>query len=265
MGEEVDLDNYLQSSQLMPDGGNEVIRYLEQAITSGKHWYIALLEAIGSWTVAEEVHNGRRYCYLIGGEAFDWLLLAERLCGAVDGLLPGSEKMSLIFYGEPPLDLTVKRFKELIGSVKYCQYLNYFYGITVEEALFLAVQDEVRKERLTLGYVGEHDIVNEVYRRTYGATKAVLLKRFRKEKGYPPLKSIGLTELKEFTYWLFKCRLRRCEKARIASDTKKALRKLEVDGFRHGLINEFPGNVAEGSPNFVKEVIKQPESGHKNR
>ena len=29
--------------------------------------------------------------------------------------------------------------------------------------------------------------------------------------------------MKEFTYWLFKYRLKRCEKARIASDTKKAL------------------------------------------
>jgi hypothetical protein len=118
----------------------EVIRYLEQAITGGKHWYIALLEAIGMWTVAEEVHNQRRYCYLIAGEAFDWLLLAERLCEAVDGLLPGDEKNTLLFHGQPPLNLTVEKFKGLIGSAKYRQYLNYFYGIIVEEALILAVQ-----------------------------------------------------------------------------------------------------------------------------
>ncbi len=230
------MDNQLQLSRLTPAGDAEVIRYLEQAITGGKHWYIALLEAIGLRTVAEEVHNGRRYCYLIAGEAFDWLLLAERLCEAVDGLLPDDEKTALLFHGQPPLNLTVEKFTELIGSSKYHQYLNYFYGITVEGALILAVQEEVRKERRALGYNTEHDVVNEVYRRIYGATKAVLLKRFRREKGYPQVKSISLTELKEFTYWLFKYLLRQCDKARIASDTKKALHQLNINGYPRGLV-----------------------------
>jgi len=220
------MDNQLQSSRLTPVSDDGVTGYLEQAITGGKHWYIALLEAIGLWTVAEEVHNQRHYRYLIAGEAFDWLLLAERLCQAVDGLLPDAEKTALLFHGQPPLNLTVDRFKELIGSGKYHQYLNYFYGITVEEALILAVQEEVRKERRALGYNNEHDAISEVYRRIYGATKNILLKRFRREKGYPQLKHISLTELKEFTYWLFKYRLKLCDKAKVASDTKKALERL---------------------------------------
>ena len=237
------MDNQLQPSRLTPTNGAEVIRYLEQAITGGKHWYIGLLKAIGLWTIAEEAHNERRYCYLIAGEAFDWLLLAERLCEAVDGLLPDNEKTALLFHGQPPLNLTVERFKGLIGSSKYRQYLNYFYGITVEETLILAVQEEVRKERRTLGYNKEHDIVNEVYRRIYGATEAVLLKRFRREKGYPQVKSISLTELKEFTYWLFKYRLKQCDKARIASDTKKALHKLNINGYPKGLVTGRPPAV----------------------
>ena len=230
----MDLDNQLPSSQLTLDSDSEAIRYLKQAITSGKHWYIALLEAIGLWTTAEELHNGRRYCYLIAGEAFDFLLLAERLCEAVDGLLLNDEKTVLLFHEQPPLKLPIKEFKGLIGSDKYRQCLNYFYGITVEEALFLAVQEEVRKERRASGYSKDGDIVNEVYRRIYGATRVILLKRFRKEKGYPPLKSTSLTELKEFTYWLFKYRLKHCDKARVASDTKKALHKLGVDSFPPG-------------------------------
>ena len=212
-------------------GDAEAIRHLEQAITDGKHWYIALLEAIGLWTTAEEVHDGCTYRYLIAGEAFDWLLLAERLCEAVDGLLPDDEKNALLFHSKPPLNLTAKQFKELIGNSKYRQYLNYFYGIIVEEALILAVREEVRKERRTSGYNKEHDHDNEVYRRIYGATKTVLLKRFRRENGYPQLKSISLTEQKEFTYWLFKYRLEQCDKARVASDTKKALQQLHANGF----------------------------------
>ena len=230
-----DLDNQLQSFQLIPAGNAEAIRYLEQAIAGGKHWYIALLEAIGLWESAEETHNGRTYRYLIAGEAFDWLLIAERLCEAVDGLLPADEKTNLLFYGKPPLELTIEKFKELIGSSKYHQYLNYFYGITTEEALIRAVQEEIRKERRTLGLNKEHDYDNESHRRIYGATKAVLLKRFRREKGYLQLRSISLTELKEFTYWLFKYRLNHCDKARVASDTKKALTRLKSNGFPRNL------------------------------
>jgi hypothetical protein len=135
----VDSNNQLQPSQMTSAGDIEAIRHLEQAITSGKHWYIALLEAIGLWKAAEETHNRRTYRYLIAGEAFDWLLLAERLCEAVDSLLPADEKTALLFYGKPPLDLTTEEFKKLIGSSKYHQYLNYFYGITTEEALIGAV------------------------------------------------------------------------------------------------------------------------------
>ena len=237
-----DLNNQPQPTQLTPAEDTEAIRPLEQAIISGKHWYIALLEAIGLWKAAEETHNGRTYRYLIAGEAFDWLLLAERLCQAVDGLLPDDERTALLFYGKPPLDLTTEEFKELIGSSKYHQYLNYFYGITTEEALILAVQEEVRKERRTLGPNKEHDHSNEAYQRIYGATKAVLLKRFRREKGYRQSKSISLTELKEFTYWLFKYRLNHCDKARVASDTKKALTQLKSNG--------FPRNLATGKATY---------------
>jgi hypothetical protein len=212
----------------------EAIRQLEQAILNGQHWYIALLEAIGRWTQDEEVYNGRHYHYLIDGEAFDWLLLAERLCGAVDDLLPEEEKMALLFHGQPPLKLSTSKFKTLIGGTKYRHYLNYFYGVTVEEALFLVVQDEVRKEKRTLGYNNEHNLTDEVYQRIYGAARATLLNRFRREKSYPRPRSISLTELKEFSYWRFKYRLKHCDKARMASDTKKALERLGSNGFSRG-------------------------------
>jgi hypothetical protein len=215
--------------QSAPDN-SAAIECLKQAITGGQHWYIALLEAIGRWTQNEETLNGRHHQYLIDGEAFDWLLLAERLCESAEEIIPEDEKTALLFHGQPPLEISPERFKALIGSTKYSQYLNYFYGITVEEALVLAVQAEVRKEKRTLGYKKETNLTDEVYQRIYGASQPVLLKRFRREKGYPQLKSISLTELKEFSYWLFKYRLKNCDKARIASDTKKALERLGSNG-----------------------------------
>jgi hypothetical protein len=218
----------------------EAIEQLEQAISGGQHWYIALLEAIGRWTQNEETINGRHYQYLIEGQAFDWLLLAERLCQAVDGLLPEGEKIALLFHGQPPIKLSNSKFKQLISGTKYRQYLNYFYGVTVEEALLLAVQDEVRKEKRTLGYHKEHNLTDEVYQRIYGAARAALLNRFRREKGYPRLRSISLTELKEFSYWLFHYRLKHCDKARMASDTKKALERLGANGFARWLATAEP-------------------------
>ncbi|MBA7624400.1 hypothetical protein ES703_31807 [subsurface metagenome] len=221
-----------QTSPLTPADG-EAIRQLKEAIASGKHWYIALLEAIGLWQAAEEEVNGRKYQYLIADEAFDWLLLAERLCQEVDGLLPEDERMALLFHGKPPIELTADEFKKLIGGHKYHQYLNYFYGITAEEALVQAVEEEVRKERQALGRNNEQDIADEVYHRIYGANQQELLRHFRREKKYPRRKSIGLAELKEFTYWLFKYRLKNCDKARVASDTKKALGWLKSNASPH--------------------------------
>lgn len=213
--------------QVTPASDNEAIKHLKQSIVSGKHWYLALLEAIGLWVSAEETNNDSVNRYLISGEAFDWLLLAERLCETVDSLLPENEKNALLFHGKPPLLLPPEEFKELIGSKKYYQYLNFFYGVTVEEAIILAVQEEVRKERRISGYHKELDCEGEIYQRIYGTKKAFLLKSFRHEKGYPLLRSSGLGELKEFAYWLFKYRLKHCDKAKVASDTKKGLEYLK--------------------------------------
>ncbi|MFH0768820.1 MAG: hypothetical protein V1932_04550 [Chloroflexota bacterium] len=239
------LNEQSSSSQLTQAGAARVIRYLEQAIISGKHWYIALLEAIKLWDIAEEDYSGQTYRYLIAGEAFDWLRLAERLCEAVEGLLPADEKDTLLFHGKPPLNLPAGKFRELIGAAKYHQYLNCFYGITVEEALMLAVEEEVRKERRISGYYKDRDNTNEAYRRIYGTTRAILLRHFRREKRYPQLKSISFTELKEFTYWLFKYRLKHCDKARVASDTKKALNWLNSNGL----------SIQSDKHSFKREIV----------
>jgi hypothetical protein len=216
--------NNKPDDQLSLSGEAVIIRQFEQAVKVGKNWYIALLEAIAQWEIPREVFQGQVYIYLVAGEAFDWLRLAERLCLVVDDLIPEAEKLALLFHGDPPVDLPPEKFREIIGDVKYHQYLNYFYGVTVEEALAIAVEEEVRKERWIAGYHRDSENnSNETFRRIYGATRLVLLRHFRQEMRYPQLKSINLTELKEFTYWLFKRRIKLSDKARVASDTRKAL------------------------------------------
>ena len=221
----------LNDNSLTSNDDIEAVRYLQQAIEGGKHWYIALLEAIGMWHSAEETYNECTYHYLIAGEALDWLRLAERLCQAVDGLLPDDEKNALLFHSQPPLRLAKEAVRKLIGNTKYQQCLNYFYGVIVEEALVLAVEDRVRKEKRTMGYANEGDTASETYRRIYGATRPVLFNRFQREMRYPRLRSMNLATAHEFAYWLFKYRLNNCDKTRVASDTKRALKQLSIMGF----------------------------------
>ena len=44
----------LFSLESIPLGDAEAINHLKQAIAGGRHWYLALLGAMGLWTSAEE-------------------------------------------------------------------------------------------------------------------------------------------------------------------------------------------------------------------
>jgi len=204
----------------------QAIRGLKSAIAEGKNWYVAVLEAIRLWSSPEEDYSGRHYQYLVDNEAFDWLVLAERLCEELDGLIPDKERTNLLFFGIPPIELSKDEFKDIIGDFKYQAHLNYFYGILVEKFLTLAVNEEIRKKKRVIGLNNDNGVVDETYQRIYGATQFSLLKLFRKERHYPQLRSISLNELNEFTYWLFKYRIKMRDKSCVASDTKKALTKL---------------------------------------
>ncbi len=239
-----EVNNPLVSSESASAGDAEAVNYLKQALADGQHWYLALLGAMGLWTSAEEVRNDRTCRFLIDGEAFDWLLLAERLCETVDGLLPEDEKDALLFRGVPPLELPAGEVKKLIGESKYGQYLSYFYGVTVEDALLLSVQEEIDKERQVRGFRSQGESADEAYQRIYSTTREDLLKLFRQDKHHTRLNSITLTELKEFTYWLFKYRLKRCEKAKIASDTRKALEYLKRQWQKRGIFNVLAADLS---------------------
>ena len=202
------------------------IQYLRACVAAGEHWYTALLKTMARWEQAEEVVDGRRFRYLIGGEAFDWLLLAERLVDEVDGATSAEEREALLFHGRPPLELDEEEFQALIGTPKYQAYLNYLYGVVVEEALQLAIEEEVAKEHQAHVWSAASLDGGGVFPRIYGRSQAELLREFQKERGLAPKDALGLDELKEFTYWLFKYRVRSGEGARVASDTRKGLAAL---------------------------------------
>jgi hypothetical protein len=178
---------------------------------------------MGLWTLPQEVYKGRLHRYLIHGEALDWLLLAQRLADTVDGLIPTPERRRLLREGRLPQELAKEEFQRCLGTDKYRAYLNYWYGVTVETALQEVMRAEVRKERLNRGLSPRARVTGEAFRRIYGEDRASLLAQFFQGREKPPVPLAPWGLMKEFTYWLFKLRLQRSEKARVASDTRRAL------------------------------------------
>ena len=210
-------------------GSEETIRRFRDALSSGEPWAPALLRAVGEWSAPSESVDGVRLDYLIGGEAFDWLLLADRLLReAPEGSVPSDDTERLIFTGALPDGVTETQFAEALGPEKHRAHLNYFYGIVVEEALWLAVEREVEKERVLRGVRHSSGVDDAVAERLYGADLPALLRRFQREHGRPRRVRLTLGQSREFTYWLFKRRLAASDQARVASDMRKGLRTLNA-------------------------------------
>lgn len=204
-----------------------LIADLRLAIQSGRYWYAALLETIGRWRLPAEDVEGRQFQYLIADEAFDWLLLAERLIEPIADLVPEVDRRDLLFYGNPPVDVPEDIFKQLLGPTKYRAHLNYLYGVVLEESLLIAVQRDIEKENRSRAYREDRRLVETLHQRLYGKTLEELRPAFRSARQQPDREEFTQAEWKEFIYWLFKLRLRYWDKARIASDTRKAIQTLD--------------------------------------
>lgn len=194
--------------------------------TGDQHWFHALLHAIRNWPLSSETRDEREFNYLVGGEAFDWLLLAERLCCEMPDLVPEDEAEALLFHERLPLDTDEADFETLLGA-KYKPHLNFVYGVRVEAALQVAVQEEVRKE-LSATRVWENNghIEDEAFERIYGKPSAELLAAFKASAGGGSDR-FSLSRLSEWRYWLFQYRVKNCDPAKVASDTRKGLLMLQ--------------------------------------
>jgi hypothetical protein len=212
-------------------GMPEALAALVHAVECGRPWAPALVQAVGRWTAPVEDLDGQQMVYLVGGEAFDWLHLAERLLRGLDDALPGSipieERERLLFRGELPSNVPPGYFKEALGVSKYRAHLNFFYGVVVEEALWLVVEREIDKERGVRGLHHPNGVADLVCQRLYRADQGVLMRHFHRERGSRPSVKFPLAVWKEFLYWLFKRRVGNSDSSRTASDTKKGLQMLD--------------------------------------
>lgn len=227
---------YAQYRRGTPFGeASDPVAAFRKDLQAGGPWFDALMEAIAIWERPQETVAGRDLRYLIGGEAFDWLLLAERLIGEAGGRIPAAEAERLLFEAVPPVHegkpLDDEELRRLIGDSKHRAHLNYVYGVTVEEALQYAAELEIAKEQRSVSIRDgrtEDAFVDPVYERIYGRPRSELLRDFREERGLAHTTLITLSELREFMYWLFKYRVANAEPARVASDTRKALAQLSA-------------------------------------
>ena len=206
----------------------EALFHLRTALATGVSWQIAILEAMGRWTATEETIDGRKYRYLIHGEAFDWLLLAERLCAGVGKAIPVDEKERFLFTGQILDAVDEEQFRDCLGPSKFRAHMNFYYGVVLEEVLQLVAEEEVRKLHLSRSYLDNDELTEEAYVHLYQKPRSELLRTFQKETEKDRRRNLTLSDLKEFTYWLHKRRINLWDPARVASDTKKAIRRLDL-------------------------------------
>lgn len=204
------------------------IECLRTRLEEGELWPTALLEAIAIWTAPEETFGNARLAYLIGGEAFDWLTLANRLTFETRDLIPTDELEALLFTGRFPSYFEEADFRRILGVDKYSAYLNYFYGVEVELALQYVVEEEIEKRFYASGRQYATDHTDQAFQRIYRSPYASLLASFRDDQGSLHRPVTTLTEMKEFTYWLFKRRVRVSDKAKLASDTRRGISALDA-------------------------------------
>lgn len=220
-----------------------IIQRLHTAILEGCHWYLALLAAIRDWELPEERFHGRFWTYLIDGEALDLLLLAERLLAEIPDLIPQEATAALLFEGIPPLTLSSDEFRKHVGLEKYRCILNFFYGVTVEEALLYLLEEELRRRTVT-GRLSSQ-AMDTIYIDLYGSPLADLLSDFARHHHLSQQEtgSLDVNELKAFTYFLFKRRIVYCLPARVASDTKRGLAELRRQYVASGRNAIIPGRL----------------------
>jgi len=226
------------SNDSLAKEANAVIKRLKSDIDPVKSidesWKLSILETIAKWPLANEDVAGERLDYLIGGEAFDWRLLAKRLlveCGSKIEQEAWWKWLSdpVLFAG-----LEEPEFMRAVGVDKFRAHLSYFYGVTVEQALVAAVIEEVTHRRVAAGRQLSDGSLEEAYETLYGNARDQLWEVFKHEAGIKSARegwrhrdehSLGSEDA--FIYWLFKLRMERSDPAKIASDTRKGLAQLE--------------------------------------
>ena len=233
MGNKLNLDinshSVISSNQILPNTSEELITALKNSIINGTSWPQALIQTMAKWPFPYETFKGRRYVYLIDGECFNMLLLAERLIPEVKELISFTDIENLLFKGTFPSDFDLSTLKHELGITKYRGHVNFFYGVVVEEILQYIVEKEIEKRFYSNGMATITNFDEETFQHLYKSKFNALYMKFCADKLTMKSKKPYFNDYIEFTYWLFKHRVNISDGAKIASDTKKALKHLMIE------------------------------------
>jgi len=208
-----------------------LLGYLDNyPLNDPKDWQISILKKIARWPLPKKQTNSKRSNYLIFGEALDWKLLAENIsmkeCGKVSDKL-----QSWLDLSDPIGGFNELQFKRYVGLEKYRAILSFFYGVTIERALVIDIQENLFKRLIANGKHPNEIFCNELYVELYGKTQNELWTDFiaatEKNNGLKG-RDHFLIEDNIFTYWLFKLRMSFSEPEKLASDTRRGLKRISL-------------------------------------
>jgi hypothetical protein len=195
-----------------------LIKELKNKIENGINWEKAVVDCISVWNINEEFYRGYKYKYWIDNEAFDWMTLTERLGSAIKSYLNKKNYHELIFTGLLPNKSSYEYMKKVIPKNKLSQMRNFYYGIIIEDLIYIQKTQQYLKK--SLYETNEYDGYEEIY----GKNVNLLFQQFAKNIKFAKQNTINLYTYKEFIYWLFKFRIKTADKTKVASDTNLSIK-----------------------------------------
>lgn len=228
--------NHTETKEDVETNRRQLLDHLIQQIEDEpSNWKPIFLGTVAAWPKQNERANGETFHYFIGGEAFNWKRLAERIATQLDEenhtAVPSSDLFEWLettgVFGRMP----EQKFQRILGVDAWRAHLNYFYGVHIEQCLIAAVQSRVQKRRYSKGLPPSDDASDRAYLGLYEETEETLWDQFLDENSLrlsdliaespEETRTIALDE--EFTYWLFKRRIEYTNAAQVAAETRRGL------------------------------------------
>ena len=222
-------------SRSQPEAGDDsgsILNELSARVGAEPHrWRDHIFNAVTQWSLPREEIADEPHVYFIGGEAFNWRRLAERLAWHITFLLPEEEEVAMARWLEDDHmfgGLDESHFRRVLGHEKWRAYLNYFYGVTLERCLALYAGSRIAKAKFGGGQTVSDDMLDESFEALYGGTEQELWIAFASESGMSIESGVARTLAidDEFTYWLFKRRIGTTYLAHVAHEVHHGLEAL---------------------------------------
>ena len=161
--------------------------------------------------------------YLIDDEALDWLTLTERLVSSIKSYITKEEYNYVSTSGLLPDQEIYNYIKKTIPKKKLSQMRNFYYGIIIENLIYHYIILEYQKNTIVV-----EDNDQRFYEEIYNKPIEVLYEIFYKERKTINKNKLNFHELKLFSYWLFKYRLKHSDKTKMAHETNTALKLANI-------------------------------------